>query len=174
MNTNIALLSLVLAFSACNRAEKKQDTTTAPTSVSVPAAAKPRNCQSVLDPATLGKANVYQESAKSINVTLTMNADTSITTTPNGCYTDNVVTILTTKKSGDRIFERTFGKDDLRYFGPSDETLAQTVLQNVTYKPTFNGQKYITLTVRLQEPVSAKKTDYLVYMNYFGEVVKVK
>ena len=42
------------------------------------------------------------------------------------------------------------------------------------YKPSFNGQKYMTLTMRLLDPETKKKTDYEVFMNYFGEIVKVR
>ena len=179
MKITLIPLLLTCLFFGCNGTEKAKETEKSPTDVpgeiaTVAAAAPKVDCKTPAGLPELGKDKVYQESAKPIRVTLTMNEDTSTTSTPQGCYHNYVATIEAAKKSGSRVFTRTFSKNDLRYFGPSDETLDQSVLQNVTYKPSFNAQKYVTLTARLEEPVSGKRTDYLVYMNYFGEVVKVK
>ena len=65
-------------------------------------------------------------------------------------------------------------KDDLLYFTKNDTPIEQAILQSVTYKPTFNGQRYITISMRLIEPESRKTSDYLVTMNYFGEIIKVR
>ena len=179
MKITVVPVLLTCLFFSCNSTEKANETDKSPMDVSgeiatVAAAAPEPNCKTLAGLPELGKDKVYQESAKPIKVTLTMNEDTSSTNTPKGCYHNYVATIEAAKKSGDRVFKRTFTKDDLCYFGPSDETLDQSVLQNVTYKPSFNAQKYINLTARLEEPISGKRTDYLVYMNYFGEVIKVK
>lgn len=179
MKTSIIPILLICLLIGCTNAEKTEETTKSPSDVpgeiaTVAAAAPKSDCKTLGSMPELGKDKVYQESAKPVRVTLTMNEDTSSTTTAKGCYHNYVATIETAKKSGGELFTRTFSKDDLRYFGPSDEVLDQSVLQNLTYKPSFNAQKYVTLTARLEEPISGKRTDYLVYMNYFGEVVKVK
>ncbi|QIP15632.1 hypothetical protein G8759_24860 [Spirosoma aureum] len=174
-NAYVTLLAVSL-LTACGRTEKKQDeaspSSTAATE-STPAP-KPQNCLSIIEKDKLGKSNEYQESAKSIKVTLTLDQDTSTMPTAQGCYFNNSVTVLATKKSGSRVFKRTLLKDDLLYFTKIDEPIQKAILQNAFYKPTFNGQKYITLTMRLKEPGSKKTMDYTVYMNYFGEIVKVK
>jgi|GEM_PF-1660473 len=179
MKITVIPVLLTCLFFGCTNTENATETIKSPTDVpgeiaTIAAAAPTPDCKTLAGMPELGTDKVYQESAKPVRITLTMNQDTSNTTTPKGCYHNYVATIETVKKSGGKLFARTFSKDDLRYFGPSDETLDQSVLQNVTYKPSFNGQKYVTLTARLEEPISGKRTDYLVYMNYFGEVVKVK
>lgn len=162
-------------LTACGRNEKKQENPQSATDTVVAVATpKPKNCQSILEADKLGKANTYQESAKPITVTMTLEQDTSSTQTADGCYFNNTVTVLATKKSGSRIFKRTLLKDDLLYFIKTDEVVERSVLQNATYKPTFNGQKYVTITMRVIEPGNKKTTDYTVFMNYFGEIVKVK
>ncbi|MFD2935210.1 DUF4738 domain-containing protein [Spirosoma flavum] len=176
-NTRLLLLVVGL-LSACGHTENAKENATRPTnsladSVAAPAP-KPQNCQSIVAADKLGKSNVFHESAKPINVTLILDQDTSTTQAANGCYFDNMITVLATKKSGSRVFKRTLLKDDLLYFSKKDEAIEQAILQNVTYKPTFNGQKYITLSMRLINPGSRKTTDYTVFMNYFGEIVKVK
>ena len=174
-NARLLLLSLSL-LTACGRTEKTSETATQIPSADSVAATTPKlpDCQSLVKAGKLGKANDYQESAKSIKVTLTLDQDTTTMQTANGCYFNNAVTVLAVKKSGSRVFKRTLLKDDLLYFIKTDETVERAILQNVVYKPTFNGQKYITLTMHLMEPVSRKTTDYTVFMNYFGEIVKVK
>lgn len=175
---NPCLLALAVSlFFACGRTEKAQEATqsaTGTTDSMEVIASKPKNCQSILEANQLGKANTYQESAKPVTVTMTLDQDTSSTQTTSGCYFNNSVAILAVKKSGSRIFKRTLLKDDLLYFIKSDDVVERSVLQNATYKPTFNGQKYITITIRVLEPVSRKSTSYTVFMNYFGEIVKVK
>ncbi|GAB2575750.1 hypothetical protein [Spirosoma areae] len=175
----IAYLLLLTAslLTTCGRTEKTQDNTTQSTTTtdSVTATSpKPRNCQSIVEPDKLGKANVYQESAKPIKVALTLDQDTSTTEIASGCYYNYTVTVLATKKSGSPLFKRTLLKDDLLYFIKSDAVVERSVLQNTIYKPTFNGQKYITLSMRLLEPGNRKITDYTLFMNYFGEIVKVR
>ncbi len=179
MKATVIPVLLACLLAGCNNTENATETIKSPTDVpgevaTVAAAAPTSDCKALAGLPELGKTKVYQESAKPVRVTLTMNQDTSNIITPKGCYHNYVATVETVKKSGSKLFIRRFGKDDLRYFGPSDEILDQSVLQNVTYKPSFNGQKYVTLTARLEEPTSGKRTDYLVYMNYFGEVVKVR
>ncbi|MCK8493630.1 hypothetical protein M0L20_17320 [Spirosoma sp. RP8] len=171
------LLLVTGLLAACGGSEQKKDKPTeviASTADSVGAAPKRQNCQSIIGAERLGKANEYQESAKPLKVTITLEQDTSATQTTKGCYFNNMVTVLATKKSGSRVFKRTLTKDDLVYFTKNDTPIEEAVLQNTLYKPTFNGQKYITLTMRLMEPVSKKTSDYTVYMNYFGEIVKVR
>lgn len=167
-------------LAACGSSEKKQDAT-AQSKTAQPAADSAstktpasQNCQSVVETAKLGKSDVFQESAKPITVTLTLAQDTSATQTGDGCYFNNAITILAAKKSGSQVFKRTLLKDDLLYFIKSDDVVERSVLQQVTYKPTFNGQRYITLTMQLIEPASKKKAEYTVTMNYFGEIIKVK
>ena len=178
---NAWLLFLAISLlTACGRTEKSENSTTqstttatAPDSV-VATPPKPQNCQSIVADDKLGKANVYQESAKSINVSLTLDRDTSTLQTPNGCYFNNAITVLATKKSGSRVFKRTLLKDDLLYFIKSDAVVERSILQKVTYKPTFNSLRFINLTMRLVEPGTQKTADYTLFMNYFGEIVKVK
>ncbi|MBD2701716.1 hypothetical protein IC229_13785 [Spirosoma sp. BT702] len=173
-NAYVFVLAVGL-LAACGKSEKKEEnTTSATTDSTVVAAPKPKNCQSILKADKLGKSNEYQESAKPMKFTLTLDQDTSATSTEKGCYFNNTATILAVKKSGSRVFKRTLAKDDIAYFSKNDELIARSVLQNATYKPTFNGQRYVTITVRLIDPVGEKKSDYLVFMNYFGEIVKVK
>ena len=176
-----AFLTLLAAglLTACGRTEKAQDNTTqspktTADSTAVAQAAKPKNCQSLLKADQLGKANVYQESAKPISVTMTMTQDTSTLQTADGCYFNNSVTVRVAKKSGGQLFKRTLLKEDLFYFAKSDAAVRRAVLQRATYTPTFNGLKYLTLTMRLIEPKSRQTTDYVVFMNYFGEIVKVR
>lgn len=178
-----AFIPLVVAslLIACNSSEKKQDAATstpmassAVDSASSADAPKPRNCQSVVGADKLDKADVFQESAKPIKVTLTLAQDTSVTQIDKGCFFNNTVTVLAAKKSGSQVFKRTLLKDDLLYFIKSDEVVERSVLQRVVYKPTFNAQRYITLTMQLIEPVSQKRADYTLTMNYFGEIIKVK
>lgn len=176
---NIRLLFAVASlFIACGRTEKTQERTnqtqTPVADTGSAVAVTPKNCRSVVETGQLGKTDVYQESAKPIHVALTVNQDESTTQTANGCYYNNTVTVLATKKSGSRVFKRTLLKDDLLYFTKSDDAIEQSILQKVLYKPTFNAQKYVTITMRLMEPGSKKTTDYTVFMNYFGEIVKVK
>ncbi|WP_461077351.1 hypothetical protein [Spirosoma flavus] len=169
---------LVLAaglLTACGGSEKKESATSAGDSTVVTASApEPKNCQTVIGADKLGKSNEYQESAKPMKFTLTLEQDTSATSTEKGCYFNNNVTVLAVKKSGSRVFKRTLAKDDIAYFSKNDDVIARSILKNATYKPTFNGQRYVTVTVRLVDPVNEKTSEYLVYMNYFGEIVKVK
>lgn len=174
----IALLAVCL-LQACGQTEKKQENTTqkAPVSAdsaSTPPSPKTNNCQSVVMAGKLGKADVYQESAKALTVSITVNQDTSSMQVANGCYFNNTVTIRATKKTGSQVFKRTLLKDDLLYFTKNDKPIEQAILQRVTYKPTFNGQRYITVSMRLMAPESKKTSDYLVTMNYFGEIIKVR
>ncbi|GAB4021276.1 hypothetical protein GCM10028808_65550 [Spirosoma migulaei] len=177
-NTFLLLFALGLLTACGGNSEKKQDatvqsTTTTTDSTAAPAP-KPKNCQSVVDADKLGKADVYQESGKSLKVTLTLDQDTSSIQASTGCYFDNAITVLATKKSGSQQFKRTLLKDDLLYFTKSDDAIKQSILQKVIYKPTFNGQRYITLTMHLLNPDSKKTMDFTLFMNYFGEIVKVK
>ena len=176
---NAHLLLFVLSLlSACGRTEKSQNQATSSSAVTADSATatapKPRNCQSVALSGKLGKSDTYQESGKSLKVTLTLNQDSSQVTTEQTCFFNNTVTVLATKKSGGPAFKRTFLKDDLLYFIKTDAVVERSVLQNVSYKPTFNGQKYITLTMHLIDPANKKKTDYTLFMNYFGEILKVR
>lgn len=173
-NASLLVLTVGLLI-ACGRSEKTQETQTSSKTDSVATIApKPKDCKTVVDADKLGKADVYQESGKSIKVTLTLAQDTSSTETANGCYFNNAITVLATKKSGSQLFKRTLLKDDLLYFIKSDEVVERSVLKTVAYKPTFNGQRYINLVMRVIDPVSQKTVDYTLFMNYFGEIVKVK
>ncbi len=177
MKKQFSILCLVIAIMACGRSEKSEQNTTTVQSVaadSVAKAAKPQNCQSVIEGDKLGKADVYQESAKNIKVSLTLAQDASTMPTSDGCYYNNSVEVLATKKSGSQLFKHTLGKDDLTLFTKDDEAIQKSILKKATYKPTFNGQKYITLTLGLTEPGTKKATEYTVYINYYGEIVKVK
>ncbi|RIV25620.1 hypothetical protein DYU11_07920 [Fibrisoma montanum] len=171
-------LSIIVAglLSACGGADTTQKETATATDTTQTAAAppEPKNCQSLIAADKLGKPDEYQESGKPIKVALTMNQDTSTHETTGGCYFNNTVTVQATKKSGSPVFKRTLLKDDLLYFTKNDEAIERAVLQKVTYKPTFNGLKYITLTMRLQEPGTRKTQDYTIFMNYFGEIIKVR
>ncbi|GAB3885740.1 hypothetical protein [Spirosoma agri] len=173
---NAALFFLTASLlAACGHTERTTKNTSSPlVDSAVVTSPKPKNCLSLIEPEKLGKANDYQESAKSIKVALTLEKDTSTTETAGGCYFNNTVTVLATKKSGSQLFKRTLLKDDLLYFTKSDDVINRSVLQNTTYKPTFNGQKYITLTMSLRNPDSKKTANYIVFMNYFGEIVKVR
>ena len=178
-NARVLLFGLSLLM-ACGRTEKTQETasqtaTMATDSAATGTTAAPaQTCQSVVKAGKLDKADVYQESAKSISVAITMEQDSSSVPTAKGCYYNNTVTILATKKSGSRVFKRTLLKDDLAYFTKDDDAIEQSVLQSVTYKPTFNGQRFITINMHLLEPDTRNTLDYTVFMNYFGEIVKVK
>ncbi|GAB3803186.1 hypothetical protein GCM10028819_32730 [Spirosoma humi] len=177
-NVFIALFAVCL-LQACGQKESKQENTTQAAQASVdststPPSPKTDNCQSVTKADKLGKADVYQESAKALTVSITVNQDTSSMRVADGCYFNNTVTIQATKKTGTQVFKRTLLKDDLLYFTKNDKPVEQAILQSVTYKPTFNGQRYITISMRLVEPESRKTSDYLVTMNYFGEIIKVR
>lgn len=177
-NVFVALLAICL-LQACGRTEKKQENTTQTTpasadSIASPQVSKTSNCQSIVKAGKLGKADVYQESAKALAISITVDQDTSSMSVASGCYFNNTVTVRATKKSGSQVFKRTLLKDDLLYFTKNDTPIEQAILQNVTYKPTFNGQRYITISMRLIEPESKKTSDYLVTMNYFGEIIKVR
>ncbi|QMW04470.1 hypothetical protein [Spirosoma foliorum] len=175
MKNAVLLLFILSLLTACGgNTEKKQETAVTTTDSAVAATPKPKNCQSVVDADKLGKADVYQESGKSIKVSLTLDQDTSSTQVGSNCYFNNTITVLATKKSGSQLFKRTLLKDDLLYFTKSDDAIKQSILKKVIYKPTFNGQRYITLTMHLLEPVSKKTMDFTLFMNYFGEIVKVK
>ena len=179
---NAFLLVLATALlTACGRTEKSENTTTqsAPTTATatdsvVATPPKPQNCQSVVADDKLGKADVYQESAKSIKVSLTLDRDTSTLQTATGCYFNNTITVLAAKKSGSQVFKRTLLKDDLLYFIKTDSVVERSILQKVTYKPTFNSLRFITLTMHLLDPTTKKMADYTLFMNYFGEIVKVR
>ncbi len=178
MKNTLFILFVASLLTACGRTEKAQEnnpksTTATPDSVAA-TVPKIKNCQSMVELARLGKSDTYQESAKSIKVALTLDQDTSSVQTADGCYFNNTITVLATKKSGSRVFRRTLLKDDLLYFTKSDKAIERAILQKVVYKPTFNGQKYVTLTMQLIEPGSRKIIGYTVFMNYFGEIVKVK
>lgn len=172
-NTLLTLLTASLLI-ACGRSENTNETTTQAADSVATTAGKPQNCQSVVDTARLGKPFEYQESAKPIKVTLTLNPDTSTVQTTGNCYTNTAVTVTAVRKSGKFLFKRTLNKDDLIYFVDTDSTVRASVLENVTYKATFNGQPYFNLTMHLLEPVSKKTTDYTLFMNYYGEIVKVR
>ncbi|WP_020603624.1 hypothetical protein [Spirosoma spitsbergense] len=179
MKNKLLLFSIASLFFACGRTEKTSDTTgktadTSTDSAMTAAPPAPKNCQSVINADKLGKADVYQESAKSISVSITMEQDASTTPTASDCYFNNKATVLAAKKSGSQVFKRTLQKDDLALFTNDDAYIEKAVLQQVTYKPTFNGQRYVTLTMRLLQPDTKKTMTYTVFMNYFGEMVKVK
>lgn len=181
MKRHLSILALVATLLACGRSEKTENKTTQPPTDGAStliadsiAAAKPQNCKSVVENDKLGKTDVYQESAKNIKVSLTMAQDASTMPTSDGCYFNNSVEVLATKNSGNQLFKHTLLKDDLAMFTKNDDPIGKSILQRATYKPTFNGQKYITLTMQLMEPDTKKTTDYTVTMNYFGEIVKVK
>lgn len=162
---------------ACGRTEKMQDTAgPSGTAADAGAVAAPRrrNCQSVVAADQLNKPLEYKETAKPITVTLTLNVDTSTVDAGRACYVNNTVTVQTARKSGKQLFKRTLLKDDLLYFVDNDEAVKRSVLQKVTYKPTFNGERYFNLTMRLIEPGSQKTLEYTLFVNYFGEIVKVK
>ncbi|GAB2535324.1 hypothetical protein GCM10027085_27600 [Spirosoma aerophilum] len=160
---------------ACGQSEKAKDQSTQrqpdTTAAKTP---QPKDCQTVDTGAKLGKADVYQESAKPIKVSITIEQDTSSTVLDNGCYFNNSITVMATKKAGGQVFKRTLLKDDLLYFVKSDKDIEKAVLQSATYKPTFNSLKFITFTMHLIDPTSRQTLDYLVTMNYFGEIIKVK
>ena len=179
MKNKLLLFSIAGLLFACGRTEKTSDTTGETASAATDSAVTvappaPKNCQSVIKAEKLGKADVYQESAKSISVSITMEQDTSTTPNAEGCYFNNKATVLAAKKSGSQVFKRTLQKDDLALFTKDDAYIEKAVLQQVTYKPTFNGQRYVTLTMRLLQPDTKKTMTYTVFMNYFGEMVKVK
>ncbi|OIN55664.1 hypothetical protein [Arsenicibacter rosenii] len=167
------LLSLlVLLGSACNQQSAKNDTQTITDTTA--AVVKRKDCKSLADAAKLGKADIYKESSKPLQFALTLDQDSTWVETPSGCIANNTITVLATKKSGQQAFKRTLTKEDLTYFLKNDEEIEASILQQVTYKPTFNSQKYIVLAMHLVDPKNDKTLDYAVYMNYFGEIVKVK
>lgn len=176
-NVLLTLLTIGLLM-ACNRTEKTQDTTTTQSSatgaVDAPITPKPQNCHQLVEAAILGKTNVYQESAKPISVSITVEADTTNLQIDSNCFVNNTATVRVTTKAGKELFKRTFFNNDLIYFSKNDEAIEQATLQNVTYKPSFNGQKYLTLTMQLIDPESRKKMDYELFINYYGEIVKVR
>jgi hypothetical protein len=177
-NAQLTLLALGL-LTACGRNETDRNTAQStnkgtPDSVAAAATPAPKPCESVVKIGQLGKANVYQESAKGISVTLTLEQDNQRLEVGETCYANNSVTVLAAKKSGSRVFKRTFTKADLLYFTKNDQPIEQGVLQSAIYKPTFNAQKYITVTMRLLEPVSKKTTDYTAFLNYYGEITNVR
>ncbi|KAB7727553.1 hypothetical protein F5984_21010 [Rudanella paleaurantiibacter] len=177
MKKSVLTLSLMAVLAACGRSETAQTdsaSTTPADSVTAAAPAKPENCKSVVEPAKLGKADEYQESGKDLKVTLTLNQADNTTPGPDGCYFNNLVDVTATRKSGKPVFRRTLIKEDLGYFSESDAVIEKGVLQSVQYKPTFNSQKYVSLTMRLRDPETAQTTDFTVYMNYNGEILRVK
>lgn len=178
MKKSFLILSLTAVLAGCGRSETAQtDTASTSAADSVTAAAapaKPENCKSVVEPAKLGKADEYQESGKDLKVTLTLNQADNTTPGPDGCYFNNSVDVTATRKSGKPVFRRTLVKEDLGYFSESDSVIEKGVLQSVQYKPTFNSQKYVSLTMRLRDPETDKTTDFTVYMNYNGEILRVK
>lgn len=160
---------------ACGQTEKvKEQTTRSGIDTTTVTAARPANCKTVDTGSKLGKTDVYQESAKPINVSITVNQDTSSTQLETDCYFNNTVTVLATKKNGNQLFKRTLLKDDLLYFVKSDEAIEKAVLQSASYKPTFNSLKFITFSMHLIDPASRQTLNYLVTMNYFGEIIKVR
>lgn len=163
---------------ACGRTEKTQDTTTAQNStadtLSVPVSPKPQDCQQLVKATVLDKTNVYQESAKPISVSITMQADTSNLQIGGDCFVHNTATVRATTKGGKELFKRTFFSNDPIYFSKNDEAIERSTLHNLTYKPSFNARKYMTFTMQLIEPESRKETDYELFINYYGEIVKVK
>lgn len=172
---NAFLLFVITSLLACGRTDKAQENAAQSTADSVAATPpKPKNCQSVVAADKLGKPMEYAESAKPIKFTLTLDQDTSATETTGGCYFNNTITVQAVRKSGKQLFKRTLSKDDLLLFVKNKEANTQTILQNVAYKPTFNGERYCLLTMRLIEPVSKKTTDYTAFVNYYGEIVKVR
>jgi len=174
MKNACVLLVVASILTACGHTETSDKNSETRSDSVATTQAKPKNCKSVIEADKLGKADEYQESAKPIKVMLTLEQDSSTTQTDNGCYFNHSVTVLTTRKTGSRIFKRTLLKDDLLYFSKNDGLIEQSLLQKVAYKPTFNGQKYITLTMQLIDPTNKETTNYTVFMNYFGEIVKVK
>ncbi len=175
MKSSTLLFVFASLLTACGHTDNTSHKSNSPATDSVVAAVpKPKNCQSVVNAEKLGKSNVYQESAKPIKVSVTVQQDTSSLQVEGGCYFNNTVTVLATKKTGSQVFKRTLLKDDLLYFTKTDKSIEKAILQSVTYKPTFNSQKYITINMRLVEPDNKKMLDYLVTMNYFGEIIKVK
>ena len=174
--TTLALAAILLACGRSEKSEKTANTTqlTTTTAADSVATIAPQNCQSVVENGKLGKADVYQESAKNIKVSLTLAQDVGTMPTSDGCYFNNSVAVMAIKKSGSQLFKHILLKDDLAMFTKNDGPIERSILQRATYKPTFNGQKYITLTLNLLDPITKKTTDYTVYMNYFGEIIKVK
>lgn len=177
-NVFVALFAICL-LQACGQTEKKQDNNSQTVQATTDSAAttalpKASNCQSVVKAGKLGKTDTYQESAKALAVSVTVDQDTSSMQVAGDCYFNNTVTIRATKKNGSQVFKRTLLKDDLIYFTKNDKPIEQGILQSVTYKPTFNGQRYITVSMRLIAPDSKNTSDYLITMNYFGEIIKVK
>lgn len=177
---NALLIPLIALLTACGGAKTVQDTTKSPTvtadsvATASPAPAKPQNCRSVADADKLGKPLVYKESAKPLTFTLTLNQDTSTMQTSDGCYYNNTLTVLATKKADRQAFRRTLLKEDIAYFSKDGEAIGRSVLQRATYTPTFNSERYFFVTMRLLDPVSKKTKDYRLFMNYYGEIVKVK
>ncbi len=176
---NVCSLLLLTGFLvACGRTETAKDNAQSPpaaaTEPTVAAAVKPKNCRSVADADKLGKPLVYKESAKPLTFTLTLNQDTTTVPTADGCYYNNTLTVLATKKADRQAFKRTLVKEDIAYFSKDGEAIGRSVLQSATYTPTFNSERYFFVTMRLLDPVSKKTKDYRLFMNYYGEIVKVK
>lgn len=177
MKKHLALFALALSLFACGTSETKQTTTTNPPQTARPdsvVAAKPQNCQSVVEAAKLGKTDEYSESAKNVRVKLTLFQDESTQAVSGGCYFNNAVEVAATKKSGSVVFRRKLLKDDLIHFTKNDAAVEAGILQKATYIPTFNSQKYITIGLQLTDPSDKKNTSFTVFMNYYGEIVKVK
>ncbi|TAE23133.1 MAG: hypothetical protein EAZ91_22840 [Cytophagales bacterium] len=182
MKNTLTLFGLLALATACNRSETTQTKTdangpnslTATASVDSVASEKPQNCASVVESGKLDKANEYSESAKPIRVTITLRQDESSMPSADGCVFNNKVEVLATRKSGKQAFKRTLLKDDLVYFSKNDAVIEAGVLKSATYVPTFNSQKYITLGLRLTNPQTQRNTDFTVFMNYYGEIVKVR
>jgi hypothetical protein len=175
MKSALILSLAACLLAACGQTEKATEQTTRPgTDTTTVTAAKLTDCKTVDTGSKLGKPDVYQESAKPLNVSITVNQDTSSTRLEAGCYFNNTVTVLATKKSGGQIFKRTLVKDDLLYFVKSDKAIEKAVLQSASYKPTFNSLKFITFSMHLIDPSNQQTMNYLVTMNYFGEIIKVR
>lgn len=176
MKKRLLFYSFLALTVACNSSEKKGDTGAAATTASADSAvvAKPKNCQSIAERGKLDKSDVYQETAKPVKTTLTLRQDESSMPVANGCVFNNKVEILVARKSGKQEFKRTLLKDDLLAFSDKDEAIQASVLKRATYIPSFNSQKYVTIGMRLTDPQTQKNTDITVYMNYHGEIVKVR
>ncbi len=179
MKNALTLLMAASLLIGCGRTENAKDkassqSTTAATDSVVVAAPTPKNCRSIIEADKLDKPLEYKETAKPLKFTLTLNQDTSTTQTADGCYFNYTVTILATKKSGSQAFKRTLLKDDLLYFTKDDDAIRRSILQHATYKPTFTSERFFDLTMRLIEPTSKKTKDYTLFMNYHGEIVKVR
>lgn len=171
MKIAVLLFTIAGLLTGCGRTENANQTNVDSTATATP---KPKNCLSVVDTNKLGKNDEYKESTKPYKFTLTLEQDSTSLETGSTCFFDNKITVLATKKSGEQVFKRTLIKDDLRYYIKDAAVLEHTVLQQTTYQPTFNSQRYIVLQMRLIEPSTKQTTDFTVSMNYHGEIVKVK